>query len=182
MAWAVAAALILVLVAVPVWAGEPTTMEVEAGPDVALGDRVTVRVGVTDGQGGPVAGAIVVLLSPASFGATSGEMRLGQVTTDDLGWASFTYEARREGQQTLIARFPGNEGYAPAEASLDISVYGSTQLYQQEAGVRVPGIGVWLLVFLLSAFWCVYLVVMGHITLIAREGGKAPLASGGGRG
>lgn len=179
MARAVAAAFILLLVVVPVWAAEPATVKVEAEPEAALGGLVIVRVAVTDGQGGPVAGAIVVLLSPARFGATSGEMKLGQVTTDDLGQASFTYETRREGQQTIIARFPGNESYAPAEASVGLSVRGSTQLYRQEVGVKVPGIGVWMLVVLLGAFWSVYLVVMVHITLIAREGGKVPLASGG---
>ncbi len=182
-AWAVAAALTLLLVAAaPAWAAEPTVLELEAEPDVALGDRVTVQVAVTTGKGGAVAGATVVLLSPARFGATSGEMRLGQVTTDDLGQASFTYETRREGRQTLIARFPGNEGYAPAEASVGLSVHGAAQLYEQEAGVKVPGIGVWMLVLLLGAFWSVYMVVMVLITLIAREGGKAPLSSGGSHG
>lgn len=177
-----AAVLFLAAVAAPVWAAEPTRVQVTAPPEVSLGDTVTVRVAVTDGKGAPVAGAAVVLLSPATFGSASSEMKLGQAVTDASGRASFSYEGRREGEQTLIARFSGNGSYAPAEASVALSVKGSAQLYHQEAGVKVPGIGVWILVLLLSAFWSIYMVVMVHITLIARQGREAPVVSGGSHG
>lgn len=176
------AVLVLLAAVAPVWAAEPTRVVVTAPPEVSLGDTVTVRVAVTDGKGAPVAGATVTLLTPATFGSASGEMKLGQATTDAAGRASIAYEARSEGQQTLIARFAGNRSYAPAEASQSFSVTGSAQLFHQEAGVKVPGIGVWILAVLLSAFWSVYMVVMVLITRIAREGRETPVASGGSHG
>lgn len=173
---------LLLVAAAPARAAEPVTVELQTEPDVKLGDTVTVQIAVKDSQGGPVSGATVVLLTPASLGSARGEMRLGQVTTNSQGRATFAYEARSEGTQTLIARFPGSASYAPAEASAPLRVLGSAQLYQQEAGVQVPWIGVWILVLLLGAFWSVYLVVMVLVTLIARAGEKATPPVGGGRG
>lgn len=155
------------------WAAGPTQVELQVEPEVGLGERVTARVAVRDEAGKPVAGAGVVLLSPASFGPARGEMRLGQVKTNAQGQAIFTYQARREGQQTLVARFLGDSRYAPGEASAAFTVRGSAQLYEERAGVKLPGVGVWILIVLLMAFWSVFLVVMALITLIAREGQEA---------
>ncbi len=162
-------------VVTPAWAADPTTVELKTEQEVALGDAITVWVAVRDSRGDPVNQAIVVLLTPASFGDTSGEMRLGQITTDALGQATFTYQARREGPQTFIARFIGDSNYVPAEASVALSVQGSVQLYEQQAGVKIPGLGVWLLVLLLGGFWSVYLVVMVLVTRIAIEGKEGTL-------
>ncbi|MDP2954494.1 MAG: Ig-like domain-containing protein, partial [Chloroflexota bacterium] len=142
------------------------------------GDTVTVQVGVTDGEGRPLPLATVVLFSPASFGDTGGEMRLGQVTTNAAGKASFSYQVRRQGEQVLIGRFAGTSGHAPAETSVNLTVQGSAQLYQEEAEIEVPGIGIWLSL-LLGAFWSVFLVAVVLVHLIAREGRKTSSASGG---
>ncbi len=175
-------ALLLGTVAV-VGAAEPATVELQVDPEVGLGDTVNARISVKDGRGAPISGATVILLSPADFGATSGEMRLGRVITGPQGQATFAYQARREGPQKLVARLAPGGGYAPAEASVSLNVQGSAQLYEQHsAGIEVPGIGVWILVMLLGGFWSVYLVVMVLAALIAREGGKVQGLEGGSSG
>ena len=101
-------------------------------------------------------------------------MRLAQATTDAQGRATFSYQVRSAaGPLTLNVYFPGNSLYAPAQGSAELTVLGITQLYQQTAGVRVPGIGVWLLVGLVGAVWSIYFTVMVLVSLIARAGSKA---------
>ncbi|MFQ5854475.1 MAG: Ig-like domain-containing protein [Anaerolineae bacterium] len=173
--------LLSLALAASVLAADPTTMELQAPQEVSLGDVITVTAVLRDGQGLPIPAATIILWSPASFLSTDGAMRLGQATTDAQGRATFLYEARREGALALNAYFSGDSRYAPAQVSADLTVQGSAQLYQETAGVRVPGVGVWLLVGLLVVVWSIFFTVMVLLTLIAREGSKASYDSVGGR-
>ncbi|MBI4289488.1 MAG: Ig-like domain-containing protein [Chloroflexi bacterium] len=166
----------------PASAVEPVTLQTEATKEVRLGDTVTVRVTARDGQGRPVAKATILMFSPAQFGAASGEMKLGQVSTDASGQATFTFQARRQGPQTIVARFSGNGKYSTAENSVALTVSGSGHLYEQKAGVEIPGLGVWVLIMLLGGFWSAYLFVMALLTRIARKGEQPLRSLGGGHG
>ncbi len=61
---------------------------------------------------------------------------------------------------TLTASFTGNSQYSPSQASTDIAINGSWQLYQQTGG-GLPGMTVWwLLVGILGVAWSIYFGVM----------------------
>ena len=102
-------------------------------------------------------------------------MELGRATTDAQGRATLVYQVRTEEKASLNAYFPGNGRYSPVQASADIQVQGSAQLTRHPIeGVRVPGVGVWILVGILGGVWSTYFAVMVLLTLIAREGSKTP--------
>lgn len=175
--------LLLMATASPVWAAEPVTLQLQAPAQVSLGDKVAVTAVLQDGKGAPVPGATIVLWSSGSFLSVAGAVQLGQAVTDAQGRVTFTYEARTDGAVTLNAFFAGNSRYSPTQASAEIQVTGSAQLSRHPIeGVRVPGIGVWILAGILGGVWGTYLVVMVLLTLIAREAPKSSPEAGGRRG
>jgi hypothetical protein len=171
----VLAVLFLVLVtSQPVWAADPVTLELKAPERVALGEKIEVESLLLDGTGKPVPAASVVLYSGANFLSTSGNVQLGRTATDAHGMARFSYQARTEGEITLNASFLGDDRYGAAQASIPLVVEGSAQLTRHPVeGVRVPGIGPWILAGILGGVWSTYLAVMAFLALIAREGANA---------
>lgn len=139
----VLAALALSLTATTVLAAPETpTLSFSMGNSAGLGDIVEVKALLTNAAGAPISGATVAFTAPSTFflGAT-GDVVLARVLTDKEGIAEAEFQARNIGQMTIRAEFAGNEKYAPAKTASQIRVAnGETQLYVQEAGVRIPGI------------------------------------------
>lgn len=177
--WLTVLSLLLPATATPAWAANPATLQLQAPASAALGDEVTVTAALTSGEGTPIPRAAVVLWSPASFLSTGGAVRLGSAVTDARGKAAFRYQARSSGPVTLNASFAGDGRYDAAQASAVMTVQGTEQLYQEAPPVYVPGVSTWFLVGLLGIVWSIYLTVMVVLTLIAREGAKAPSGAGG---
>ena len=154
-------------------AGPEPGITIQAPAQGTLGQAVPVESTLLAPDGSPVVGAAIQFFSPASFMSTSGEVFLGQAVTNSAGLAVFQYDPRTAENVEIVARFAGNTEYGPAESSATLSVQGSTQLYQEEAGIQVPGLNVWLIVAILGTVWSVYLMVIVLVTRIAREGARA---------
>lgn len=99
----------------------------------------------------------------------SGELVIGTAVTDERGRASIVTELRRAGEIEIHAAFDGDARYAPAEASASLTVEGSRQLYTPEVGVRVKGLGPWLLALVVASIWGLYLLAAGRVLAIARS-------------
>ena len=164
------AALLTLWVAATASAADPTALELRAPQEGQLRDTIPITAVLKDGKGSPIPRAPVILWSPASFLGTGGALRLGQSITDAQGKAIFHYEPRSQGPVTLNAYFPGDSRYEPVQASVELRVQGAAQLYQQTAGIHVPGVGVWMLVALMIGVWSVYLTVMVLLRRVARAG------------
>ncbi len=102
-------------------------------------------------------------------GKAKGEMVLGTALTDPSGVASITSEMRRSGDIEVIARFEGNDQYEAASASSSLVVEGSYQLYTPEVGVKIPGLGSWLLAAVIGGLWSLYFIVALLVFAIARS-------------
>lgn len=174
--------LLLFATAAPVWAADPVTLELQAPKEAALGEKITVTAVLTDGKGAPIPKATIILWTSASFLSTESPVELDRAITDAQGKVTFLYQPRSENSVTLNASFSGNSRHAPAQSSVELTVQGSVQLYQETAGVQLPGIGVWLIVGILGGVWATYFVVMVLLTIIARDGARAPDSAGGRRG
>lgn len=167
-------ALLLVVAATPVLAEGPATLELQAPKEMSLGGEVRVAAVLRDGNGAPIPGATIILWTPADFLSVGGAIQLGKATTDAQGRVAFLYEARSEGTVTLSAYSLGDARYPSAQASVQVNTLGSEQLTRHpREGVRVPGIGVWILVAILGGVWSTYFTVMVLLTLIARAGSQA---------
>ncbi|MBI4310547.1 MAG: Ig-like domain-containing protein, partial [Chloroflexi bacterium] len=150
----------------------------QAPDKVNLGEEVMITAVLKDSKGAPIAGAKIRLWTPGQFLSVGGEMELGTVTTNAQGIAAFRFQARSEDLARLNADFFGDSRHSPAQAAIDVAVVGSDQLYQQTAGVRLPGIGVWLIVGALGVAWSIYIGMMALVTLIARAGTSVPGKTG----
>jgi hypothetical protein len=171
---------LLLAIATQVYAADPVTLELQAPTKVGLGDQVTVSALLRDAQGSPVRGSRVVFWMPASFLSNSGAVELGSAVTDSRGIATIVYQARIGGAVSLNAYLSGDSRYDAAYASADMQVEGTAQLTKHIIeGVRVPGLGVWLLAGLLGIVYSIYLTVVVLLSLIAREGSQTPKAAGG---
>lgn len=153
-------------------AGPEPTLVINAPAEATLGEAVSVEATLLAPDGSPVAGQPIQFFSPTTFTSVTERMLLGQATTDAAGVASLEYEFRRNEEVQVIARYGGDSQYAPVEASAAVMVQGSTQLYQEKAGIRVPGLNVSLLVGILGLVWSVYFFVFTLVLRIARAGGR----------
>jgi len=128
-----------------------------------VGEELTVKALVSQGGASPVPGVEVVFYTTAEFSNVHGEIELGRAVTDDEGVASLTYVPRSQGEQTIIVR------YGAEEAKATILISPALQLYEEEAGVNVPGIGVWLLASTVGAAWGAFLIQVVLLGFIARN-------------
>lgn len=151
----------------------PTIIKLTLPEGGQVGQEFVAKALLTQAGGPPVAGVKVTFAATAEFANVKGEVELGEASTDEKGVASLYYLPRSSGVQTITARFAGNGQYAAAESSLTIYIDPGPQLYFEEAGVSVPGIGVWLLAAVLAVVWAAFLVVavlLGYVAGILKVG------------
>lgn len=146
---------------------QPAQIELVISEDWKVGQETTVQALLSQGDGTPIGGGKVAFGATAEFANVKGEIELGQAVTSDQGVAELAYLPRSSGAQTVIARFEGNDRYGPAESSQLVSIETGPQIYHEEAGVEVPGIGVWLVSAGLAVVWIAFLVVTALLGLIA---------------
>ena len=159
-------------------ADDPVTLEIDAPQEMTLGEVATIGVVIRDSSGAPLPRASLVLEGRGSFLSTDGAMRLGEGVTDAQGRVAFPYQARTEDPTELTVRFTGDGRHGPVDSSVNFETKGTAQLYTETAGVRVPGVGVWLLAGLLGGVWSTYFAVMVFLTLIARAPTHASIGPG----
>ncbi len=171
--------LLSIILVIPALAADPAILELQAPSEASLGSSITVITVLKDIRGAPIVGATIIFWSPVDFLGTVGSIQHGEATTDAQGEAIFSYEPRTGGTITLNAYFPGNELYELAQGTMELTVQGSAQLYQEEVGVYVPGIGVWIMVTILGGVWFVYFMVLVFLAGIARDNSQKSQMAGG---
>jgi hypothetical protein len=167
-----------------------------APPPTKLGEVVTLRAKLADPDGKPISGAAIDFSSPERFLNTDGAVGLAQAVTDAQGTAAADWQARSDGSLTLTASFAGDKRFMGARATAAVEISGDGSLYEQQAGVRVPGLNgapvavmvdvspslspwprlsAWPLVVVLVIVWSLYARAVSLIFTIAR--GSRPTSS-----
>ncbi len=121
----------------------PARLTLTAPAAAALGETVSVRARLVDGQGGPLRSARIAFVAPMSFLNGGGDVVLTEGITDKEGYAAGSFVVHVVGTLALRAVFRGDELYAAAEASaqqLAIEGGGGHSFYAEHAGVRLPGL------------------------------------------
>ncbi len=175
----VLATLISIMLVIPVKAADPAVLKLQAPAEATLGSSITVTAVFEDIGGSAIVGANIIFWIPVDFLGTVGSIPYGEATTNAQGEAIFSYEPRTEGIITLNAYFPGNEQHEFTQGTMELTVQGSTQLYHEEAGVHVPGIGIWILVAVLGGVWSVYFMVFVFLMRIVRDKSEKSQMAGG---
>jgi hypothetical protein len=175
----VLATLLSIILVIPAQAADPAILKLKAPVEATLGSSVTVTTVLEDSGGSAIVGVTIILWSPVDFLGTIGAIQHGEATTDAQGEAIFSYEPRTEGIVTLNAYFPGNEQHEFTQGTMELTVQGSTQLYHEEVGVYVPGIGIWILVAILGTVWFIYFMVFVFLMRIVRDKSENSQMAGG---
>ncbi len=172
------------------------TIDVPAA--ATLGRTLTIQVNLVDPDGAPVDGATVDFATSATFLNTQSSVVFDHAVTNAQGSASIDWQPRSDGNVTLTASFAGDKRAAAANANATVQVSGDRQLYQQQAGVVLPGLNAappltetaalapvaspwprmsgWPLVLVLAIVWSLYARAVGSLFAIAR--GQAPKNGG----
>jgi len=157
---------------------ETPNLEIGLPEEAELGQTITVRATLTDPHdGAPIAGALVVFETAASWGEEfGGHMVIGAATTDATGTATIRTELRSSGDVEIAAAFQGGEGFGSVEGSEMVDVHGDAQLYEPETGLHIPGLNLWVLAGVIALVWSVFFLVGLRVLAIARPrpGGEDP--------
>jgi len=162
-----AVGVIVIALAGPVLASH-VTAGVDVGDTVGVGGETAVSVTLQSQDGFPVRNTAVTFYEHGSFAGVEGNVAIGHAMTDDSGVASFIYHPRNAGPRELMMEYAVGDGEASELATIQVDVAGSGQLVHSPAGVDVPGVGVELILVLMSVVWLILLWVVLRLMAIAR--------------
>lgn len=185
-------------------AQEPATIQIGLPVEAYLGASVPMQAVLVDSRGQPIPKATIYFMTSATFLTAKGDMLVAVAVTDQRGQAVAEYVSNLAGALTLRAEFRGDDHYAPAKATAQLSVKGDYQLHNEEAGVQIPGLNaplampvalslnqpsagalplipnlwssmsVWPIVLVLLLVWSTYMLVVTMLFGIAASGRRSP--------
>ncbi|HEX6581794.1 MAG TPA: hypothetical protein VF195_13115 [Actinomycetota bacterium] len=147
--------------------------------EASVGGATTIRAVVTHREDGdPVEGLMVTFEAPATWGeALAGSMVLGTAVTDHDGTAVIATEIRAAGDLEVTARVESAEGFREASTTASLEVVRQRQVVEDEVGLRIPWLNLWVLAGVIGLVWLLYLTAAGHLRAIARQPDQPPDAS-----
>lgn len=154
-------------------------LEVGFEDEVTAGNMMALAAYLTDPAGNPIAGAEIVFYAETTFMNNTGNAELGRAITNSDGLALLRFEPRIEGERLIIARFAGNEVFAPLQMSETLTVLAGSRLHYEPSPVRVPGANVGMAASVLAAVWAVFVFSLVGLWRIARIGERRSRASNG---
>lgn len=149
-----------------------TVLQVTTVTEASVGEEVPLTASLFTADGKPMSNATVRFYVRSSFAGVEGDMEIGRATTDSNGFATVPYRPGREGEVTIRAELAGDGQVTVVQTSTPLTVSGSRQVYVESAGIQVPGLGVGVLIAVLTGVWSTLFIVALLIFLIAREGAR----------
>lgn len=148
-------------------------VEVDVGESV----RLTVRVRSAE-TGERVPGAVVVASKSAEIGGFSGQVEVARAVSDENGIADLVWLERGDSTETVVVAYS-----APGESGLEshplevITVGPGPQLEGGQEGFRIPGLGVWVLIFVLVGIWAIIQFALAGPLQVAAKAEEAAVAT-----
>lgn len=178
--WAVCVVVMASIIGAVMGAAGPALadhLDVEASvpDDVRVGDVVEIHVLVRSVETGErVQGAAVKAFRDASIAGVSGEVELASATTDGFGEATLRWPQHAGSSHALTVEVspPGEAEFETVTLSV-VTLGSGPQVVRSESGVRIPGLGAWVLIAVLVSVWAlIQFALLGPMT-VAREGAQA---------
>lgn len=136
----------------------------------AIGRSMEVQAHFHSASDEAIPNLTVTFHEEVTFGGVTSDVELGRAVTDEDGYAALTYEPRIAGTHQIHVRYAYEDGEEEdAAASITVPAAGE-QLYRSTAGVKIPGLNVWLLMALVAAVWTILISVAVRVIAIARAG------------
>jgi len=145
--------------------------EVSAPQTVAAGEVVQMRVVVRLADSGArVPGAVVVASRDASMLGIDGTVEIARSITDRNGIAILRWREHSGRSDTVIVAYAaaGEVEFESVPESVVTEGLGS-QIVRSNNGVRIPGLGAWVLIALLVGVWAIIQFAMIGPIQVSRE-------------
>ncbi len=175
--WKSAAGLLVVVVGVLAF-GRTTyashlKITVDESTNAVAGQPAQLRAHLTDDNGAPVAGATVSFYTTGTFLGAKGQEEIASAVTNDQGLAVATYQPRDPGTYDITVDYSLPKDTTVEHSTSSMTVSGAVgQVYNQTAGVRIPGLNSWLIIAVASIIWSILFGVGVTVIRIARAGGS----------
>jgi len=145
----------------------------------AIGQLMEVQAHFHSESNEAIADMAVTFHEEVTFGGVTSDVELGGAVTDEDGFAALTYDPRTAGTHEIHVRYTYADGEEEdAVASLTVPATGQ-QLYRSTAGVKIPGLNVWLLMALVAIVWAILLSVAFRVIAIAHADELPPVGRAG---
>jgi mono/diheme cytochrome c family protein len=150
-------------------AADHLMIEVSGPEEVIVGEDLEISAVVRgEADGLPIEGATAVFIGDSFFAGVAGEIELGSVQTNNIGVATFAMSFSVRGVHRV--RVEVHDGGETQEADLTIGVDHGPQIVAAEAGVEIPGLGSWLVTFIIACVWAVMIVAAVWMARVSRSG------------
>lgn len=157
-----------------------TQLTLWAETTTVSGRPVGIRVELRDDRSRPMPGALIRLVTPVTFMGADREEIVDEGRTDGSGEVRLVFAPTETGPALATARFAGDPGHGPAEASLTFEVSQAIVVYQpQHTGVGGPWARSYVILLPVAGLLLVYLVVLSQARRIRRAGPSSPSPSSG---
>ena len=142
-------------------------VDIDVPEQPAIGQPMEVQAHFHSETDDAITDMPVTFHEEVTFGGVTSDVDLGSAVTDENGFAALTYELRTAGDHDIHVRYSYGDGEEEdAFASITVPATGQ-QMYQSTAGVKIPGLNVWLLMALVAAVWAILLSVAFRVIAIA---------------
>lgn len=121
---------------------EPTQIIAGAPSSGILGQMLTVQAVLADSRGHPISREVIYFTTETTFLSKKSEVILAQAITNGNGQAVARFVNDFSGPVTLRAEFRGDNQYAPSNATTQLEIAGTGQVYSEHIGVDIPGFNV----------------------------------------
>ena len=138
-------------------------ISVSAVEQVDAGQRHAVAAYLIDPLGNPIYDAEVDFTFEVEFLNVTSAVEIGSAITDETGLALLEFSPTVEGVNLITASFHGNEVFAEAFATTELSVISNGRLYKELPPYRVPGANMWLTAGLIATVWLIFIGSLGLV-------------------
>lgn len=168
----------IVLAVVPPVGADHLEAETTAPDTIRVGDVIEMRVVVRSADTKErVPGATVIAEREASIVGFSGRVEVARATTNELGVATLRWRERTGTTNTIVVAYAAVGETELESLPLSVVTVGSDdQIVRSTSGVRIPGLGAWVLIALLVGVWGVIQFAMVgpvHVARIAAESNQS---------
>jgi len=152
-----------------------TQLTLRAETSTVSGRPVGILVELRDDRSQPMPGALIRLVTPVRFMGADREEIVNEGRTDGSGEVRLVFAPTETGPALVTARFAGDPGHGPAEASLTFDVSEAVVVYQPEhAGVGGPWARSYIILLPVAGLLLVYVVVLSQARRIRRAAPSSP--------
>jgi hypothetical protein len=146
-------------------------LTVSAPADTVSGKPVPVHVVLRDEAGKPIAGALIRLVTSATFLSTDRNEVLDEAHTDSSGKATLSFSPVEAGTVVVTATFESDVLHSAAKASMSFDVQQPMVTYHPTpVGIQAPWARSQFIIVPFLGVWITYLVVLARIRKVWRAG------------